>query len=713
MSQYDHATRKALLSQAESAQGELFAEMRSNCLLVHGNHFTKKGSKFWEGVRQAENLSKDQKIRLTNNHIQVVTKTYHNNILAMAPDVAFGPANENELKDTKAAQFHRRVWLDAKERYGLKRKRREFAKDFIEIGEFWLFLTYDPMAGDFLGYEYLTDEMGQPVLDEQGNPVPTEVKHFSGAFVWKRFFGFNTRTDPSATCPDTRRWVSFREMLEVKNLLGRYKGDPEKVKILSESDDRTVRVFDGNAWQDKKGLCQVDTFLVKPCEEYPLGHFWLSTENGDLEEGDLPKGIWPVVYCGFDEVATSDRSYSIIKPLRPYQAEINRTVGHIVQTQLALSWDRLLLTGEGSLTAGGQAHGFKAVKVRAGQFQIVPGRTGDQFLPYLESTIKGLYNAANMDLENQDRQVQADPYTALFASMKDKKRYILYVEKFSEAWKETAVLHNKLAKIFLSDEALTKIVGAPEAVNIPEFRNSDDLCVQVTVSEVTDDLESRIGRQLAVNHLLQYAGPNLPPEQLGKVMRLMPYLNEEGMLDDFTMDNDRATNEILMLDRGQPVRVRLSDNHPYFLKRLTHRQDQADFGGLRSEVQNLYEQIISQREKAQAQKQMAEESYKAGLIPTGGYFVGIDFYVNDPTQPGKTKRARLPFDAVVWLLQRLESQGITQDSLAQVDPTVRAAIQQQMNPLAQGQIGPGASQQSGMGNPPMPPMPDQGGSVQQ
>lgn len=709
MTQYDFESRKQSLSQSESAQAELFAEMRSNCLLVHGNHYNKKGSKFWEGMRQAESLSKDQKIRLTNNHIQVVTKTYHNNIVAIAPDVAFRPANQNELKDTIVARFHSRVWQDAKEKYKLKRLRRQLAKDFVEIGEEWLFLTYDPMAGVFEGYEQAVDEMGQPAIDPQGNPVRTNTPRFSGGFVFKRFHGFNVRTDPSATSEDTRRWVSFREMLEVNNLKQRYAGQPEKLKLLGEGEDRTQRVFDGNSWQDKKGLTQVDYHLVKPCEEFPMGHYWISVEGGDLEEGDFPGGIWPVIYCGFDEVATTDRAYSIIKPLRPYQAEINRVAGHIVQTQLALSWDRILLTGEGSLTPGGQAHGFKAVKLRAGQFQIVPGRTGDQFLPYLDACVAGLYKAANLDLEMQERPVQADPYTALFASMRDKKRFVLYAEKFSEAWKELALLHNKLAKIFLSDEQLAKIVGAPDAVNIPEFKASDDVCYQVVADEVTDDLTSRMGRQLAVNHLLQYAGPSLPPEQLGKIMRLMPYVNEDKSLDDFTMDFDRSTNEILALDRGQGVHVRPGDNHPYFINKLVCRMGQSDFDSLNPDIQNLYEQTLKQRETAQAQKQIAEEMAKAGLIPTGGYFVGIDFYVNDPTQPGKTKRARVPFDAVIWLLQRLEAQGITQDSMAQVDPTVRANIQQQAQQMSQGQSSPGGNQQ-GMGQQPMPPMPDQGGS---
>jgi hypothetical protein len=711
---YTFDARKSFLSQAETSQGELFAEQRSNCLLVHGNHFSKKGSKFWEGIRQAENLTKEQKIRLTNNHIQVVTKVYLNNIMSIAPDVSFVPANKNELRDTKVAQFHNRVWQDAKERYKLKRKRRELAKDFVELGEFWLFLTYDPMAGDFLGYEQLIDEMGQPVVDQAGQPQRTDKPRFTGGFVWKRFHAFNTRTDTTATSPDTRRWVSFREMAEIQSLKSRYAGDEKKSQLIQEGDDRTVKVFDGNTWQDRKGVIQVDYFLVKPCAEYPMGYYWISTDAGDLEEGTLPGGIWPVVYCGFDEVATSDRAYSIIKPLRPYQAECNRVAGHIVQTQLALSWDRILLTGEGSLTPGGSAHGFKAVKLRAGNFEVIPGRTGDQFLPYMNSVIDGLYKVANLELEMQEKPLQTDPYSALFASMREKKRFVIYADKFSEAWKELALLHNRLAKIFLDDETLTKIVGAPEAVNLPEFRQADDMGFQVSADEVTDDLESRMGRQLAINHLLQYAGSNLPPDQVGKLIRMMPYCNDDKAMDEFTLDYDRATNEILALDRGQQPVIRPGDAHPYFIKRLSMRMSQADFASLQPQIQQAYEQVITYREQLQAQTMMAEQSAKNGLIPTGGYFVGIDFYVTDPMAPGKTKRAKMPFDAVVWLLQRLEAQGITQETLAQVDPTQRAQIQQQVNagslPPAQQA---GGVPQNGMGQQPMPPMADQAGSSMQ
>src|SRR4051812_4197737 len=81
---------------SETTHATLFAEQRSNLLLVAGNHYTNKGSKFAQRLKDIESISKTQKIRLTKNHIQRITKTYVNNILMYAPGVGVMPKNEAE-----------------------------------------------------------------------------------------------------------------------------------------------------------------------------------------------------------------------------------------------------------------------------------------------------------------------------------------------------------------------------------------------------------------------------------------------------------------------------------------------------------------------------------------------------------------------------------------------------------------------------------------
>ena len=55
---------------AESADQSIFADMRSNLLLVSGDHYNKSQSSFHKRLRDNKEVSQEQKLRLTKNHIQ-------------------------------------------------------------------------------------------------------------------------------------------------------------------------------------------------------------------------------------------------------------------------------------------------------------------------------------------------------------------------------------------------------------------------------------------------------------------------------------------------------------------------------------------------------------------------------------------------------------------------------------------------------------------
>jgi hypothetical protein len=56
---------------------------------------------------------------------------------------------------------------------------------------------------------------------------------------------------------------------------------------------------------------------------------------------------------------------------------------------------------------------------------------------------------------------------------------------------------------------LIPAIGKSEYINIPEFKNADDLCHRIKVQARADDIESQMGKQLTLNHFLQYAGSNI------------------------------------------------------------------------------------------------------------------------------------------------------------------------------------------------------------
>ena len=119
MKKLKHVDLVALYKSGESADSALYAEQRSNLMLVNGNHYSRKNSRFWNRVRDDRGLSNDQKIRITKNHIQRICKIYENNILSYAPSVSVLPKNDTELQDQKAAELNNSVWQDFKSRHKL------------------------------------------------------------------------------------------------------------------------------------------------------------------------------------------------------------------------------------------------------------------------------------------------------------------------------------------------------------------------------------------------------------------------------------------------------------------------------------------------------------------------------------------------------------------------------------------------------------------
>jgi hypothetical protein len=225
---------------------------------------------------------------------------------------------------------------------------------------------------------------------------------------------------------------------------------------------------------------------------------------------------------------------------------------------------------------------------------------------------------------------------------------------------------------------------------MPEFKAIDDLGYQIRIEPRSDDIESLMGKQLSLNHVLQYASAQLTPEMIGQVLKNMPYINKEQITTDFTIDYDNAENVILALDRGEQVQPELSDNNEYMLKRLNHRKKQASYKFLPDQIKQMYEQNMQLRSQIIAQQQAEVQAAAAGYIPTGGYLVGVDFYVNfDPANPQKTRRARIPFEALDWLMKRLNQQGMSQENIQQMDLSMQAQIasqgQQQMNQSQTGQ----------------------------
>lgn len=689
-------------SDGEVADQELFAEQRSNVQLVAGEHYAKKGNRFWNRLRDSKDISNEQKIRLTKNHIRKIVLTYRNSITSYAPGVTAIAKDKTSMQQQKSAELVNAVWADGKARHDFNSKINQWCHDFCSIGEFAVKGFFDPNAGKFLGMEAELDDSGQVKMDEDGKPVPSKIAKFAGDVLLERLFSFNIIRPAGVKAMERAEWLCHRKMAAVDEVKGLIQSsdslsDDEKTQLMkkvTESMDQTYVVLDGNTGQYRqvKGQTMLKEWFFRPSPQYPRGYFYICTNDDIIFKGELPFGIWPLVFKGFDEIQTSPRYRSIVKQLRPNQIEINRASSKMAEHQITLGDDKILIQNGSKLSPGTAYPGVRSYQYSGAAPVVMAGRTGDQYLSYIESQIVEMYQIAMVDEQKEEKNGPIDVYAMLFRSLKDKKKFTLYTDTFESGLKEAFNLYITLCQKYFTPQHLIPAVGKAEYINIDEFKNVDDLCYSIKLEAQTDDSESKLGKQLMLNHLIQYVGPQLAKDDLGKLIRLMPYANDEQILEDLTMDFDYATNYMLQLDRGRvPVQNKYV-KHTYLIKKLTNRTTKPDYDMLPPQIKDLYNQAIATHEQLETEEKIKIKMAESEFIPTGGYLVACDFYVPDPQNPQKLpKRVRLPSEALDWLIKHLDSQGSDQQTLEGLSQGAQSELASMLTNklrLASGQMGP-------------------------
>jgi hypothetical protein len=685
------ADLEKLYSESMTVDQEVFAEMRSNILLISGDHYNKRRHDFLRRIRDSKDLTDQQKIRLTKNHVQRITKTYANNIVSMCPGVGFSPKNETEMQDQKSAELHHSVWQDAVERYNINEKIDDWVDDFIGVGEVALKLFWDATAGPISGYQPQTDDDGQPLTDDDGNLK--QSPQFRGEFVFETLYGFNLLRDPAAKELSKSRYLIIRKMMNKKDLKAKF---PDIANQINSSADTTMVVFDpsrgGYRKSDEEVL--VKEYFFRPCEEYPKGYFYFTTTDLILTQGELPGGVFPIIVQQWDKIQTTPRGRSSVHHMRPYQAEINRAASKIAEHQITLGDDKIITQNGSKVSAGIAMPGIRHISTTGGQSTILQGRDGSQYTAYMQSQIEELYSVMMVAEDDVEVNGQLDPYAMLFRAASQKKKFQRYIRRFERFLVDVSKLYLRLAKIHLPDDEVIYAVGRKEMVNISEFRNMDDISYQIVVEPQSDDIETKMGKQLVLNHLVQYTGANLGKEELGKIIRLMPYANMEEGLEDLTQDFDLANNDLLAMDRGEMPQMNQYDNHVYCIKRAVSRMRSPDFRFLHPEIQQNYQNYVMGHQQSEVANQKAIQMAESGFIPTGGYLVTCQVYVADPQDPAKTRLARLPYEALKWLIEKLETQGQSLQELENMNQGSMAQMAQMLMQQGGAQMQPQQMQQA-------------------
>jgi hypothetical protein len=645
-----------LYMDADNADKALFSEQRSNCLLYVGQHYSKQDSALNHYIRGQKSLAPEKKLRLTKNHIGAICdRLINSTVTSHSPSVLIQPKHKMEIQDKKAADIASGVWSRVSTFNRFSDSIPDYAFDFIVGGEMASFISFDPSKGEYLGEA--------DVISEAGELLGKKPK-FSGEVVIEKLETFNLLREPGARSWETAAWIMTRKMVPIEKLKAQFGEDEDKVSKLSSAQDETFIVFDsqkGQYTQSEKDKALVKQIFYRPCEEYPEGYYKLFTSDLLLAEGTL-NGIFPIVFKPYTKVTTSPRGYAIIKRLRPCQAEINRIASTIAMAQLYGFRDRLMIQNGSKLSNGGTMGNAVVMRYSGAMPQVHQGQSGEKYLPMLSQQIEEMYRLANLALEEEEKTPTTDSMSLLYRSLKDKKRFSQKSDQFESFVKEVVEVSLKTAQKFYTEEHIVHAVDKKDLINIAEFQNITNFDYSIEIKSISQDIDSTLGQAVAIQHAIQY-GQNLPPEQLAILVANMPYLKDSHMTQELTADLRAVEDVFAAIERGEDIGVLESDNHDYFIKRISNRMKESSFRYLHPFIQNLYRERLQQHEAIKAEQ--AEKIMRAqqGMIPAGGALIPVSLYL-DPDNA--SKRVRLPHDAVTWLYKKLSEQGSLQSEMQEL-----------------------------------------------
>ena len=650
----------SLYEAGKTVDRALFSEQRTNILLKMGDHYKRVGNEdsSFNARGKSDTTSNRSKIRLTKNHIHRISNEYQNQILEANPSVTAVPFNESELHDVKVAAMNNGVidWIKKTNNWAAKQDRH--VHDFVVIGETFAKIRYDY---------------------SKGKPVPQQDGEKLGEFVIDRLFGFDMKRDPNARDADETKWWIHEQMMDFAEFKKTVKSlAPDKIDRLTSSMNQTVKIFDANtgSYRDVKNQVLVKEYFYKPDAVCPNGVYAMFTDNMLIVQSDIPYGIYPISYVGFDEYTTSPRSASIIKVCRPYQIEINRASSKMAEHQITLGDDKVFIQSGTKITNGGTLHGVRAFKVSGKEPIIQPGRSGAQYLDYEQHQIAELYQAVNLSSLLEDKASQSgDPYQLLFRSMKEKKRFSKYASKYERFEIEIFEKCIAMAKAYLTPNHIIKISSKKETINVPEFKRADQDGYEIKVVAQSGDVESKFGKIMSATQTLQYVGSRLDPDQLGMLIKQLPLGNEDQMFSTLTVDSDNMTNDILSLDRGEQVEAFEYENHEFIIKGLNNRMKQADFRFLDERIKGSYRNLIDQHNQFVQQQAQAIAQNDMGMIPQGGFLTTVNASWFNPTTK-RVERIKVPAESIKWLVDKLQTQGQFSEEMEGLPPSEQARIAQ-------------------------------------
>lgn len=681
----DHGDRRrthAELLEAATASFEadrrLFSEMRV-AVRAYAGQFggDPELRRPWDGRQLPEQGAEERRrniLRYSKNHIPRLADVYANEIIREAPDIVAVPVTGGDVKADPLAEMNNEVYEHHKRKCSenYRQKTDDDVLDFVVVGEAACKLYWD--------------DQRDCVREETIAP-------------------YDLGRAPGSRSVEESPWHIHRHVYTKRDLVRMYgkkkgeglaAGDPSTdVNHFGES---SYTVFQSSKYEyDNLQGTMVLEYYERPTVRHPRGRYFFFTTSGIIEQGELPGGVYPIVVQRFMKTPRLARGHSFIRNIYRIQTEINRASGQDATNMAHFGDDKFVTNSNSDLQMGKVIKGATHLKVSGFQdikssFLFVEGKGQPKYVDYIQAQVNEMDYICHVRTQMEDKkgpQKGGDLSVVLYTQIKDKKRFVKYAQAFEDylVTKGRRVL--SLYRHYLTPGDVIHSGNMDKRVLVPDFKATSDRDFMFAISPANESDETRLGKQIVVDKIMQYKGQDLDKADIGMILRASMLSNEKLLLSHFSPEYDSWVNNQVELEKGIMPQVSEVEDFAYKARMTTTRMSKPDFKELPLMVQDLYRRFLQVCEEGAAKAENERLRIEQGVIPTEGALLNTDLYRTVPNSSGtgqKTERVKLPHSALEWLVESLQKQGVTQQNLAGLPASVQGGIMDRVATAAE-QVG--------------------------
>ena len=638
------------------ADRSIFSEMRTAVRTFAGKHGGDRmeggGNPLRDPALASSGKSGRNVLRYTKNHIPRLADVFANEIIREAPDVVALPVTGGDPRAAPLAEMNNDVWEHHKRRCSenYRQKTDDEVLDFVVVGEVACRLHWDAERNCVAEDPIAPYDLGRAPGSRSVEDSPWHIhRHVYTMRQLLRMFG-RERAEGMATDSPENTFSNFGESSHTVFQSSRYEYSNMRGAMICE-------------------------YYEKPTVSHPNGRFFYFTEAGILKAGPLPGGVYPIVVQRFFKTPKLARGHSFIRNVYRIQMEINRASGQDATNMIHFGDDKFVTNASSDIQMNNVVKGASHIKVSSygdikSSFMFVEGKGQPKYIDYVKAQIKEmdyLCHVATQMEEKKQPQKGGDISVVLYHQIKDKKRFVKYAQAFEDYLVTKGKRILDLYRHYLIRTDVIHSGNRDKTILVDDFKSTTDRDYVFQVSPANESDETRLGKQIVVDKILQYKGKELDKTDMGMVLRSSMLSDDKQLMDHFTAAYDSWVNNQIELEKGILPQVSKVEDFAYKTKMLTARMSRPDFQFLDPRAQAAFQQFLSVCEAGVAEAENERLRIEKGVVPTDGALISTDMYRTVPNASGtgmKTEKMKLPQSSLEWLVKVMEAQGVTQDNLS-------------------------------------------------